>query len=841
MKILELVLYRCKRLVLSGIEKIKYTPTAEVQIIIGSNGSGKSSLMDELNPLPPSKDSILPGGYKQIIIEHCGDQFTLRSDFKGKTAKHSFVHNTEDGDVELNEGGTGAAQKILIEKYFSITTELMDIWIGRTRFSRMAPNKRRDLILAWSGSDLEYAMKLFHMVRGETRDAQGLERHYAKRLGEETSDIADQNRITELEDNVQRLTNELNDILTQKEPNVPSIHHVKMDIQRLLNSLNDYTSEVLTLRLVKPSCIANEQNNILALETYLSGSKANLQALEKQLTELYSDQTKLNEALDILRSNGVSEIDELRKVTEELRKEINQMIKDTPLYKELEGKNIGQMVGAYQGCKGLLVELLSTMYDNTDGHFTNQKVTDAKNLLIKIENRISHSKESISRARHQLEHFNNTHDVNCPKCEHTFKPGFVNTNPDELHAYIQKGAGLLTNLEVKQKETEDYLEGAKEYLSQVNSLKRLMNDNAILSPLWDILAEENIYKVSPIRHLPTVNNFMLHLENCFTISELAKKHQMNNDILSSAKSVTQNQETLNLDYASGLDVKISQVLDEISRVKGEVYVVEKYAFEVKKALALGDKVKSIESELEVKYDILFKAIKNKSLSEISQSRQIALANSTSALNNIARHEAVINELKQEKVKAADRYSDLSVLQAALSPVDGVISKYIQNFLDQFVADMNEVIDEIWTYPMEILSCGVDSNDVTCKFPISINHGYLVTEDVSKGSAGQVDIIDFVFKLVMGRYLGLSDLPLYLDELAPTLDEQHRLNLIRYLNNVMECGQYNQMYMISHYSSNHYAFAGSEILLLDGRNIVSKPETFNTHVEIEYRTITEDAA
>ena len=40
-------------------------------------------------------------------------------------------------------------------------------------------------------------------------------------------------------------------------------------------------------------------------------------------------------------------------------------------------------------------------------------------------------------------------------------------------------------------------------------------------------------------------------------------------------------------------------------------------------------------------------------------------------------------------------------------------------------------------------------------------------------------------------------------------------------------------MISHYSANHYAFANSEILMLDGRNIINKPLNYNRHVKITY--------
>ena len=118
MRIIELELHKYIRLAFSAIETIVYRPELDSQIIIGSNGSGKSSLMAELNPLPVAKNYMLPGGYKRIKIEHKGIYYTLLSTY-GKGAKNSFIEHTESGaKIEHNEGGTGVAQKILIEKIF---------------------------------------------------------------------------------------------------------------------------------------------------------------------------------------------------------------------------------------------------------------------------------------------------------------------------------------------------------------------------------------------------------------------------------------------------------------------------------------------------------------------------------------------------------------------------------------------------------------------------------------------------------------------------------------------------------------------------------------------------
>ena len=94
------------RLSLNHIDSLEYTPVAKTQVIIGTNGSGKSSLLYELSPMP-SHHRMYDHGYKQITIEHKGSTYVLTSDFtKGKS--HSFI---KDG-IELNPGvGTYTARR----------------------------------------------------------------------------------------------------------------------------------------------------------------------------------------------------------------------------------------------------------------------------------------------------------------------------------------------------------------------------------------------------------------------------------------------------------------------------------------------------------------------------------------------------------------------------------------------------------------------------------------------------------------------------------------------------------------------------------------------------------
>ena len=81
------------------------------------------------------------------------------------------------------------------------------------------------------------------------------------------------------------------------------------------------------------------------------------------------------------------------------------------------------------------------------------------------------------------------------------------------------------------------------------------------------------------------------------------------------------------------------------------------------------------------------------------------------------------------------------------------------------------------------------------------------------------------------YLGLDDYPLYLDELAPDLDEKHRINIISFVRSFIESGRCSQCFMVSHYATGYGSFTGSEILVLDDENLLNVPSVYNKHAVI----------
>lgn len=833
MRLLELTLHRYKRFGFAGIETITYTPEQDIQIIIGTNGSGKSSLLNEMNPLPPRTEDMLLGGYKTYLTEHDGFKYRLQSSYE-KHNRHSFIKYYPDGtEEELNPGGTATAQKTLIERIFGVNYEIMKILIGRTTFTQMAPIKRRDWILKLSGNDLDFAMKLFGNVKQAHREAQTIEKHNTKRLAEESADIADKERITELETTVSRLAQELQLIMGQRENNIPSFATIRVEMDNLLREFESCNAEIMTLHLVKPPHLLTVLNNSNALELYISGVEARITSANEGLEVLYKDKDKIIDALEALAASGVGEIAELEKVNGQYNKEYVKLVSRNSVYESVKGQNISTLMGAYSSVQPMLTEIFSTMFDNSTMFFTKNKVMESKQSVQSLNLKIGAAKDQQLKLQHQIEHYNQSHDINCPKCDFAFRPGLGAFNVDNAKARMVSIGEEILGFQKQLEEVNDYLTRAMEYSTQIRTLKHLIENNPVLESLWTMFVEEGLYKVPPISHLPTLQRYGHNLTECEMIADYEKKIEMNKVVLENAKRLTASQDIYNGETVVKLENRITETIDFISHHKQLLDATRRYLKEIVRAEECAKRSIDIKNKLVEKYDLLLSSIKNRSLSELANRKQITLATANTALNQIARHGAVIEELTREKDKAKDNTADYAAIMKAISPVDGLISKYIQNFVDVFVADVNAIIAQIWTSNLEVMSCGVDSSDVTCKFPLSVDNGYLITPDISECSDGQRDIINFAFRMVVGKYLQLKNFPLYVDELAPTLDETHRPRLTRYLSGIMEAGIYDQMFMISHYNATHNAFGNSETLILDSRNIITIPKDFNKHVKIVY--------
>ena len=189
----ELILTNYDRFFLNNIESIEFRPKQKLQLLLGTNGSGKSSLLSELNPLPINKNDFTNGS-KEITIEKDNNIFKLKS----TSNKNSFILN----NTELNDGGTKTVQLNLVKEYFNLTPKYNNIILGTEKLTAMSTNERKNILREMSTVDYSYGIYLYNTLKQELRDTVGYLKLMQIEMNNDISNIVNDEDILILKNDI---------------------------------------------------------------------------------------------------------------------------------------------------------------------------------------------------------------------------------------------------------------------------------------------------------------------------------------------------------------------------------------------------------------------------------------------------------------------------------------------------------------------------------------------------------------------------------------------------------------------------------------------------------------
>ena len=804
MKIIKLILRDYNLLFLNNIKEIIFTPTKKTNLILGTNGSGKSSLLKELSPLVFDKKHFGENGYKEVHIEHNNKMYILTQEGN----KCSFKEN----GVELNSSANRKVQSTLVKEKLKYDIDYHKLFLGITNFTTMSPSERKEWLIRLSNVNYDYSLGYFKRLLSRDRDIRGTIKILNSKLMEDRVNLLTDEIKLKYKEDLKAVSTLIDTMLENKE--------------KISFDNNDYNKILESMILVNENLISKICTNVALkdIDNEISKISNELEHLDKINTVKIK---QLEEAKHFKESNSIVEKgleDNLNKIKRDIEK-LSSEIKIP--YSILSTTSVLSLLKLIKNRVFSILADISTLNVN----LTLEEAAEISKNILNLEKFKAATDIKISTLENELKISKEKKDesVTCNKCSNVFNPYYTIEKEQEMILSIEKNKSLLTEALNKLK---DLNETNSKYLNKQNLISEfysLFSNSSVLNNfITSIISNFNI-QTSSMQILKELEFEFNILEDKFVkISNLELESKKIKEELDKIKLFTNLRKDNNLDYdklnneiseSNIKSAKLKQYLNDLNNDKNTKQNIK--LLTLKYVSLLKSQEESLNNEI--------KKEKNKLLEDIiSECRSIKF----DLEDKIKKSDLLEDRLKilEKDIKELENKSRLlkSAIEA-LSPSGGLIADSILSFIKNLVTDMNYIINSIWSYDLEIKACDLENGDLDYKFPVvSDSRGF--TEDVGLTSSSMKEVIDLAFKIVAMKYSSMEDYPLFLDEFGRTMDMSHRVRAYSAIDNVSS-GIFSQVFIVSHFSGVYNRFSDSDTIVLDSKNISIDKKDYNSSIVI----------
>lgn len=849
MFITKLELHGYKPLLHSRIHSLVMMFTAKTQIIIGQNGSGKSSIMRELTPLPPTRTDFESDGKKIIELIHDDCQYCLTSDFTEQKA-HSFIR----GNTELNISGNTDIQTELCVKYLGLTPVINSLSTLSKRICSITRSERRDFLLSVHPSNLQFILDKHKKVSSEIRSFNSNLKMLNERYAELKSHIQSHEVLAELtktKDELDLTSNSLDQLLfcVLNEKNIWSkkIEDVSIDNRSILNKImSEFKTLITSIQSIK--------NSISGVST-----EKDIEFTIFKLTHLIETKTvKLNEILNISS--------ELKDRIESDKSKLSNDTKETVEKIESEITTTKDLINSIVIDDTLPILPIDTVLQIKEHHYERFKnsiltIRDngkvwSSNVLREVKTRIQMCATEIRKNTDAVEQLEKEKDALSREIEsYESKPYprsctldcILKENRDkhvaELKSYLNK-------IVIRIKSCTDIIDfnskRIKRFKDNISPSKQMEDDILYLENLFSystwgsvILNGENLIKLLNTNPMYLINQLTKVLKNSEagnnksvlikTLEGLELKHKTLKDIsLTSVDMITKTM----LDN----QLKLQKLIEDYSTESSNIITLNKdlsnvkvFKEQISKLTSLIEKFKYHADQLIIQSHVTFY---NSLYSEFNNTKT-KITEKLSDLNRIIKEQdGYLTRLNSEIVplqtSTTTKLKKWSNVEYALSPSKGIPHSYMYRYLNSVIDLTNFYIRKVWTYDLE-LDLISESDDITFSFPFTLNK-HSTVKDISFGSDAQREMIDLAFALSVLTHLGvMNNYPLKLDEPDSGFSHGHRTKLLELLGSMIRDNEISQLFLVNHHFAGYTALK-AETLVLSEEDIVV-PDVYNEHVQI----------
>lgn len=803
----------------------------KIILLVGPNGSGKTSLLSLLTPFATvggldvrnSTNLIIDSknGYKEIEIVDNDNIFLIKHFYTPKKPDgHSVKSYIMKNGTELNPNGNVTSFKEWVKEELHVEMDylkLLRLGANVTSMIDLTETERKTFMNKLL-EDADIFLTFYKKVNNNL-----------KQLKEMISHSVDKQRrlgiisIESVEDSIDNYQQQLNSKQKEYEDVTKNISIS----QHLIDTIEDPYN--LRQRISKLEKKITKMNNILESKNYESSDpeyyrvrineleKDNIQRESKikaneliinsnlsRLDDLYESQHELQIQYD-KENESNKEIKSMEKEIHKIEREIylieKELDEDKP---DISKKDMEDFVVFLKRTQQQLNQTYE--FGKTPVSKVIELMTNERNVMQYINNQMTNIQTDqntdlfLIRLKQRFDFLISDIPESCKE-----------TNCKAKEAYIQLGNLFNinedhdTNMDIQTLQSMELV-----YQNLINILSEYSNYSDIIDKLPKNIKKDfllkNVYKNiadnKPIYNEEKINNLLALITEYHTIEELTKQKESMIAILDKIKKYS------NFNNITTQFTNISKTIDEYNQnnieLKRDISKNKEIIDSNKRTIEIYSElyetfVKHDELELELinlrKDWEIFSSNSNeiKKLSvQLSQLKQeIEFINNRIEENKIALNQ--YKELQKDLNTYSKIFDEMSLVKDSLSSTKGIPLRYIKNYLGNTEEITNELLDIAFSGRIFIDKFKITQTEFTIPF---YNKGKLL-EDVKYASQGEMSFISIALAFALASQTMHEYNIMLLDEIDSTLDIKFKEKFLKILENQIERINAEQCFFITH--------------------------------------------
>lgn len=803
-------------------------------LLIGPNGSGKTSFLSMLQPFAEignldvrnGNNLIIKDkeGYKEIHIENGLDKYIIKHFYTAhKDKNHSVKSYIEKNGNELNTNGNVTSFKEIIKEELSLETDYLKlIRLGDNVSSLIsASTTERKTFMGKLMEDLDIFLNYYKSTNLKLRQLQEMINYNItkeKQLG--IVDVIDyQNNIDSIKNDLKLYKNISNDlsnsiaVIDNSLSKIDDIDNLDFNYRNIIKKYNKLTHTLESknkFESLDPNYYADEIKKLdMKISSHENRVNSNIILMNSTLSHLDNDynqlhilQSQLEKAIDtnkelkILKDNHKATTLKLREYEDILNDFTPSLSKN-----ELESfmvfiKNIQNILRqTYEFGADVITDVLNLIESGKDvNNYVNSHLLD-------IEEKVSNTGTVfLNRYANMIKTANISTVIAC-KEECVAKTIF-----NQLKALLDD-----SNITDKNKNSEYYYSMTSVYKNLTlvfgEILTRAQTISKLPKDIFEYFKKETMYEnikklriIYPDKEMNDLLSLITEYENYMNLlAKHGEEEMFLNNFGDSGTSVLSEQIEI-------LNKSISESNDNIQKWKKENSVLNEEIGEYKKTIELfTDRYESLSEYDEVKksyekykndYDSYNTLISEKNTYSKQYAEYVGkcdkLAEQIQILdNNLSQYNSIEKDLK----KMQKMYDEMLLVRDSLTSKTGIPLHFISNYLKDTEEFTNEILDLAYGGDLYIDKFDISADEFAIPY---INKGKRV-DDVKYASQGELSFFNIALSFALSRQALNKYNIMLLDEPDGPLDISKREKFINIMDHQLDVIGGEQSFIITHNS------------------------------------------